>query len=1201
MVGLKPAKVVSEATRERETFRYDPSLFAGFVFHRDGRPPTKNALRTAADSALTGLAQLGTHQTHTERAFISFFDSSHQYVVAEATPLMRIAPNLPSEECPEPLLLCGTAIPRNQGTCEHVLHMRSSPNSTDPSELPLSFIPNLAEDPRFSSRPYCHFGRAGQFYAGVPIRTPRGINIGVYCVMGMTQPSSWDERSTQSLKDVSLAITDYLELKRSKHEARNHARVNRGLGSFIAGKGTLTGWHAAANAEAFANDATLEGALNAELQHSEHPTDTPRHSEENLATGQDPGFKNMRENASSSPKKSPTSTHKVVSSGDNSSGRIFSKAANIIRESFEVEGTVFLDVAMGSYRRPLISPTEKIHNVDRNSGHAPLSSSSDEQPHSSLDQVPEEARCGLLGFSNTDASSINEATPRSGNIGILPQRFLAKLLRRYPDGKIFNFDEIGELQTSDSSGDDYVRRRPHRSQEGAMIHQAFPGARSVAFLPIWDPKRERWLAGGFMYTLKPTRVFSNDSELTFLGAFVKLIAADVLNLETAQADKAKSDALGSLSHELRSPLHGVILSTDLLNDTNLSVFQGNAIHTIETCGRTLLDTIEHLLDYSKINSFAEKEVSSTPHNRGQRQRTKTDLFGKKSLSRHTRLDALVEDVVESAFAGFNFQLMSIRQLSKQKKSAHTDTAAHSRLDAEMAMEQLGPEINDDYGKLAVFKNTAVYITMDPSCNWLYYVQPGAIRRIVLNLLGNSLKYTKSGTIRVSLTQQQPARRSSNERLVKLVIHDTGKGMSEDYLRHKLFKPFSQEDELTPGTGLGLSLVKKITSQLHGHISVESKVGVGTTITVTLPLEETHSKLLHNPDFVDEDKEFKEQVRDLTNLRVSLRGFGSDWSKDGRALINEVCSRWLHLELVSGQDKIPDLILWSEDALPSSINDVAQLAKIPNVVVCRDALAAYQLLTTYENLGQDRVFEFMSQPLGPRALARALVLAYERWAGLPKLPIETRPPASTRAHSSCNDQCPAIEAVSENMAKMAPSEQLQVPVPASGRVGIGNAAKSKAETASVVDRQPDSNTAISPSSTTIRKLLLVDDNLVNLKVLSAYMKKLGQAYDAVTNGKEAVDAYTADPSAFAGILMDISMPVMDGLEATRQIRAHERRAQSKPVAILALTGLASDRVHQEALESGMDVFLTRPVGLSLLKEALGAQGLLPAEKADGDGP
>lgn len=124
-----------------------------------------------------------------------------------------------------------------------------------------------------------------------------------------------------------------------------------------------------------------------------------------------------------------------------------------------------------------------------------------------------------------------------------------------------------------------------------------------------------------------------------------------------------------------------------------------------------------------------------------------------------------------------------------------------------------------------------------------------------------------------------------------------------------------------------------------------------------------------------------------------------------------------------------------------------------------------------------------------------------------------------------------------------------------------------------------------------KMLLVDDNHINLKVLSAYMKKIGRDYVAVVNGKLAVDAYIQQPEDFAGILMDISMPVMDGLEASRLIREFERRSGRLSIPILVLTGLASDSTHQEALESGVDVFLTKPVRLKALSEAMESMNIM----------
>ncbi|KAF4506835.1 hypothetical protein G6O67_006876 [Ophiocordyceps sinensis] len=1231
MNGHRPLKLASEAARERETFKYEPRLLSDVRYSQSGRLLASSQLTTSSDSVLTALAQLGTYQTATERALISLFDASHQYVIAEATPLTPLTSALSSDKCPTPLTLCGIAITRGHGICDHVLFAPDS-GSQEVVQLPLSVVPDLAADSRFSSKPLCQSGDLGGFYAGVPIRTNRGINIGVYCVLSSTGMDTWDDECTRRMRDISRAIMEHLEANRSRHAYRRNERMNRGLGSFIEGKSTLSGWQHGPNVAAFADNSKLEGALDGTQQLLERQ-DQERKGQELKHRGAAPcftpsapyiGAKRLR--SSRSPERSREAfgtsyfdaSHNIqgppVKAGYSRqvdehgpggvAGAVFSKAANIIREAFEVAGCLFFDVTLGSYSVPKAQGRSRESDVEVRMSLSTSASSSEDQLPTSPAESPD-AACELLGFSTSDVSSIN-AAGLGRNEGFLPKRFLAKLLRRYPDGKIFNFN-AGELQSSDSSEEDcalkvptdYLSsakgsagggattstpariggRRSSRAREGALLHQAFPGARSVAFIPVWDSRRERWFSGGFVYTLTPTRVFTIEGELSFLRAFARLVAAEMHNFETLQADKAKSDALGSLSHELRSPLHGVILGTELLNDTDLSVFQGNATHTIETCCRTLLDTIDHLLDYSKVNSLATKpQPEPLASFSNSRHRARSYQFGKKGLHSHAGLDGLVEDVVESVFAGYNFQHMSVRQLSKQDQLAHTDTRAHNRLDSAQAMEQLAPSVNGGGETSLQMGNVSVYLLIAPRCNWMFHLPGGAIRRIVMNLFGNSLKFTARGSIWISLTQEKASgKRPRAERSVKLTVQDTGKGIDEDYLRHRLFKPFAQEDELAPGTGLGLSLVKTIVSELRGHILVESQVGIGTTITVTLPLDQS-SPAVQRPD---DDRDYEEQVRELRGLRVRLSGFGtSGTSSKGnsmRDIVEDICRHSLHLDLVSeeqAQQLAPDLVLWLDDALPKSFDKVQQLAKTPNVVVCQDALVAYRRFNMYESAEQRGVFDFISQPIGPRKLAKSILLAYKR---------PHRVQSSTGATARKASPAWAID------SGLRTQSTETGPLPRNGMPGLPRpkdasllAEGARAESGELC---PD-------------KILLVDDNHINLKILSAHMGKLGRAYEAVVNGKEAVDAYTHNPAQWVGILMDISMPVMDGLEATRQIRGFEHRHQLRAVPILALTGLASDSAHREALESGVDVFLTKPVRLKVLSANLESMRILPLAQAGG---
>ena len=128
-----------------------------------------------------------------------------------------------------------------------------------------------------------------------------------------------------------------------------------------------------------------------------------------------------------------------------------------------------------------------------------------------------------------------------------------------------------------------------------------------------------------------------------------------------------------------------------------------------------------------------------------------------------------------------------------------------------------------------------------------------------------------------------------------------------------------------------------------------------------------------------------------------------------------------------------------------------------------------------------------------------------------------------------------------------------------------------------------------STTTTPYLLLVDDNAINLRILSMHATRLGCKYVAATNGLEALEAVKASAQPFDYIFMDISMPVMNGFVASREIRAWER-AERKAVltTIVALTGLGSQLSQQEAFSSGINLYWTKPVKLGALTELLKGQ-------------
>jgi hypothetical protein len=266
---------------------------------------------------------------------------------------------------------------------------------------------------------------------------------------------------------------------------------------------------------------------------------------------------------------------------------------------------------------------------------------------------------------------------------------------------------------------------------------------------------------------------------------------------------------------------------------------------------------------------------------------------------------------------------------------------------------------------------AVFLDIDPYVPYLFNVAAGALRRVVMNLFGNALKYTQNGTITISLSQRPlyPDHPNNNKRLVRIAVEDTGQGIAPDFLRNDLFKPFSQENHLSNGTGLGLSLVKKIVASMGGKISIESEVNKGTTATVTLPLSPTDGS--EDAQKGEDQNEVDKEAKRLKGLRVRLIGFPSDediksHTRQGipMSAMKTMCHRWLEMDIVSEDSYrhiAPDLVLCSEMAMTDPVLSSEELIRSPVVVVCANAITAHRRSSENKTSEDQRVYEFVSQP------------------------------------------------------------------------------------------------------------------------------------------------------------------------------------------------------------------------------------------------
>lgn len=1035
----KLRRACSHSATEYETLKYFPLLPKGHLADQNNEQTAAFQPRTSSDTTLTGLVQLAAHQTGTERSFIFAYGATHDHVVAEATPTLPLAADLDAADCEGGIWFCGAAFKRAAGDAPGIFArsevFENAGLDRTQSTHPILQIADFTNDPRFATSPFAAAGRPARSYASVPIRTRRGIQIGVLCVVGTSPRVDWSSSNTDVLRNLSRSIMGYLEMRRTAGAYRRHLRMNRGIGSFIEGHGSLAGWQDGPNVTAFADVRHGEGTLNESQQaaqederirevgistSAQQPETPPTPTEPAISSvytprtpssphaftktdyfGPDAASRSTRPTVAHLP--NSTTPRGEVLPQDAHNSNVFSRASNLVREAIEIEGCLFVDAQARTFAA-LSSQTDDSNKQLQSFSPCSASSSSSSGGGSGGSgtedgHLPATVQCQVLGFSTSDTSSIDSPSHHHGQLD-LHEKLLAKLLRRYPEGKIFNFDAAGELQSSDSSEDDFEfvnsstlatqksnisessharRSKPWaRDREASTILKAFPGARSVAFVPLRDHKRDRWFSGAFAYTFNPGRTFTFREELTYLRAFGMLAMSETHRAEVLTAQKAKDDVLNSISHELRSPLHGVVLGVELLQETSFTVFQGGLLHSIETCGRTLMDTIDHLLDFTKINNYTQPAGSR----RGERPMVSSSSSRRQIPGRVPRalqstyvnvsLDVLAEEVIESVFTGHTYQSAGARASQKNESSLHS-THRNSRANLDRHTDEIFDvrTVSDQHDSARV----SISLCIEPSTSWVLRTQPGAIRRLLMNLFSNALKYTTDGSICIFLNQQGSDRKSrSGNRLVTITVADTGKGISEDFLRNDLYKPFSQETTLSSGTGLGLSIVKQVASSLNGSVRVESALGRGTTASFTIPMMPASQATTSGEGSyctggsLQEDRAFANRAEELRGLRLHLVGYtpalpATEPQTQNVKIVEATCRDWLQMTVISAQDvqdgAIPDVILVTKAAMPHFHATTA--GSPPCVVVCSDAFEAHDLATSTESTESAGTYEFIAQP------------------------------------------------------------------------------------------------------------------------------------------------------------------------------------------------------------------------------------------------
>jgi signal transduction histidine kinase/CheY-like chemotaxis protein len=653
-----------------------------------------------------------------------------------------------------------------------------------------------------------------------------------------------------------------------------------------------------------------------------------------------------------------------------------------------------------------------------------------------------------------------------------------------------------------------------------------------------------------------------------------------------------------------SPLHGILGAAEFLAETASDAYQSGLVTSIVTCGRTLLDTLNHVLDYSKINKLGRAQMRR--HAKQNKLITLSDSsLESLSMTGEFDLGVLVEEVAEAVSAGHAFKKMPVNgSVMTNQTEGNNATGPMSRHDSFTA------GVAQAHGEGGV----SVLLDVSPRQSWRVRTQPGALRRIIMNLLGNSLKYTTSGFVAVSLRAHENANSSRTSCVIRIV--DSGKGMSDTFQHDRMFVPFSQEDPFQPGTGLGLSIVKSIVDSLGGTMEVKSQVGVGTSIDVHLSLPPATDQISNAPEDELTVLGRKTLNKHLVLLEPDPPRVSTHHISRLEETIRETCRTWFGMRVSKSKfmDKEDaDIYLYSEPpSLEKLVERHRQAAKglvpkrkTPIIVVymsAEDAIATsrdqQKILT---ELGS--IVEVIPQPCGPRKLAKILNICLQRAEELKNAtPNDCENPEPLPTEPQQNPSTPepkhpeALEPASGNADDLVKSMSAAVSYPSPPPF---DPATPSLQPLVVPVPQPPST---APNTAHLHALI-VDDNQINRQLLVMFMKKHKYSYVEAADGQEALDAYKASclpgphsdapTRRFDVVLMDISMPVMDGMESTRRIREFEKENGLTKSNVIALTGLASAQAQQEAEASGIDVFMPKPVKFAELKK------LLTVKKTEGD--
>ena len=442
---------------------------------------------------------------------------------------------------------------------------------------------------------------------------------------------------------------------------------------------------------------------------------------------------------------------------------------------------------------------------------------------------------------------------------------------------------------------------------------------------------------------------------------------------------------------------------------------------------------------------------------------------------------------------------------------------------------------------AAEKNIDLLLRVQPDLPSTFIGDVGRIRQVLINLVGNALKFTHFGHVLIDITGEL----SGETYDLKIRVEDTGIGIPAKDLE-TVFQKFQQVDGTTTreyeGTGLGLSISTNLVDLMGGTIEVESELDKGSVFTVSLPLV-SHEDLKPQKNIpieiiganiliVDDNQVNRNILREQVK-HWKCRSVAVESGAKAINVLRNAKAKNVRLDLIISDYQMPGM---NGEDLFRALQAQADFADIPVIL-----LTSVNADASIKNLRKEGLADILTKP------ARASLLL------------------DTIATCLFNAQSKRANAKAESAA----------PLPAAGLPAPRR--KSARDIERRLTPRPEA-----PSANGL-DVLIAEDNETNQIYIKYMMEKLGVSFKIVPNGHAAVEYWRSESPRL--VFMDVSMPEMNGYQATQAIRAEEKKNGMGRTPIIALTAHTLTGDETRCLEAGMDDFASKPISMSGLKSKL----------------